>query len=35
MREFTEATKLHKSIFRRFDEEYWCKLINSHFNKRR
>ena len=22
-----EATKLHKSIFRRFDKEYWCKLI--------
>lgn len=22
-----DATKLHKSIFRRFDTEYWCKLI--------
>lgn len=22
-----EATKLHKSIFRRFDQEYWYKLI--------
>ena len=23
-----EATKLRKSIFRRFDKEYWCKLIS-------
>lgn len=30
-----EATKLHKSIFKRFDTEYWYKLINSDLNKRK